>query len=56
MQTQGVATGTRRVALIADASGYVGPDLARVLAGRGHDLVLGDPAPGQFTAYAGGWA
>lgn len=33
---------TRRIALITDASGYVGPDLARVLASRGHDLVLGD--------------
>jgi NAD(P)-dependent dehydrogenase (short-subunit alcohol dehydrogenase family) len=35
----------RRVALVAGAGFYVGPDLARVLAGRGHDLVLGDPAP-----------
>ena len=33
----------RRVALIADARTYVGPSLARLLAGRGHDLVLGDP-------------
>jgi 3-oxoacyl-[acyl-carrier protein] reductase len=24
----------------------VGPNLARLLAGRGHDLVIGDPAPG----------
>ena len=39
-------TGTRRVALIADAGSYVGPDLARLLAARGHDLVLGDPAAG----------
>jgi 3-oxoacyl-[acyl-carrier protein] reductase len=31
------------VALIAGAGFYVGPDLARVLAARGHDLVLGDP-------------
>lgn len=33
----------RRVALIADARTYVGPSLARLLAARGHDLVLGDP-------------
>lgn len=37
--------GDRRVALVADASGYVGPPLARLLAARGHDLVLGDPGP-----------
>ncbi len=30
------------MALVADASGYVGPALARVLAERGPDLVLGD--------------
>jgi 3-oxoacyl-[acyl-carrier protein] reductase len=36
----------RRVALIADAAFYVGPPLARLLATRGHDLVVGDPAPG----------
>ncbi len=34
----------RRVALVADAGFYVGPALARLLAERGHDLVLGDPA------------
>jgi 3-oxoacyl-[acyl-carrier protein] reductase len=33
----------RRVALVADAGFYVGPELARHLASRGHDLVLGDP-------------
>jgi 3-oxoacyl-[acyl-carrier protein] reductase len=33
----------RRVALVAGAGFYVGPPLARVLAERGHDLVLGDP-------------
>ena len=33
----------RRVALVADAAFYVGPSLARALADRGHDLVLGDP-------------
>jgi 3-oxoacyl-[acyl-carrier protein] reductase len=34
---------TRRVAVVAGAGFYVGPDLARLLAARGHDLVLGDP-------------
>ena len=37
---------TRRVALINDASFYVGPPLALLLASQGHDLVLGDPRPG----------
>ena len=37
---------TRRVALIAPAGSYVGPSLARVLASRGFDLVLADPATG----------
>lgn len=36
----------RRVALVANTSSYVGPVLARTLAARGHDLVVGDPAPG----------
>jgi len=36
----------RRVALVGDASFYVGPPLARLLAARGHNLVLGDPADG----------
>ncbi|MGE3588777.1 MAG: SDR family NAD(P)-dependent oxidoreductase, partial [Ilumatobacteraceae bacterium] len=36
---------TRRVALVAGAGFYVGPSLARLLAQRGHDLVLGDPDP-----------
>lgn len=36
----------RRVAVLTPAWTYVGPDLARVLAARGHDLVLGDPADG----------
>lgn len=35
----------KRVALVAGANFYVGPDLARLLADRRHDLVLGDPAP-----------
>ena len=37
---------TRRIAIVSDAAGYVGPDLARLLAQRGHDLVIGDPAVG----------
>lgn len=32
---------TKRVAIVADADSYVGPSLARVLALRGHDLVVG---------------
>lgn len=39
-------TDTRRVALVANTAGYVGPDLARFLAARGHDLVVGDPQDG----------
>jgi NAD(P)-dependent dehydrogenase (short-subunit alcohol dehydrogenase family) len=35
----------RRVAMVGDAGFYVGPELARHLAARGHDLVLGDPEP-----------
>jgi 3-oxoacyl-[acyl-carrier protein] reductase len=38
-------TGVRRVALVTDARHYVGPEVARLLAQRGHDLVLGDPEP-----------
>jgi NAD(P)-dependent dehydrogenase (short-subunit alcohol dehydrogenase family) len=37
----------RRVAVVAGAGFYVGPALARLLAQRGHDLVLGDPEPGM---------
>ena len=33
---------TKRVAVVAGAGWYVGPELARVLAARGHDLVLAD--------------
>ena len=36
----------KRVALVGDASFYVGPSLARELARREHNLVLGDPAEG----------
>jgi 3-oxoacyl-[acyl-carrier protein] reductase len=32
----------RRVAIVGNARHYVGPELARHLASRGHDLVLGD--------------
>lgn len=34
-----------RVAVVAGAGFYVGPSLARLLAARGHALVLGDPRP-----------
>lgn len=36
----------RRVAIINDGSFYVGPPLARQLASRGHDIIIGDPAEG----------
>ncbi|HBX79418.1 MAG TPA: hypothetical protein DEG43_17400 [Acidimicrobiaceae bacterium] len=36
---------SRRVALINDASDYVGPAMAREFAHRSHDLVLGNPSP-----------
>jgi 3-oxoacyl-[acyl-carrier protein] reductase len=41
-----MSEGDRRVALISNSGGYVGPALARELAGRKHDLVLhgADPA------------
>ena len=35
----------RRVALVGNGSFYVGPELCRHLAVRGHDLVVGDPDP-----------
>lgn len=37
---------TRRTVIVSDASAYVGPHLARLLAHQGHDLVLGDPTDG----------
>lgn len=40
------STAPRRVALIADASFFVGPALARVLAARGHDLAIAHPEAG----------
>lgn len=44
---------TRRIALVSDAAGYVGPNLARLLAERGHDLVVGDPAEGLVDELTG---
>ncbi len=40
--------GDRRVAVISDAGGYVGPALAGLLAAD-HDLVVGDPADGLIA-------
>jgi 3-oxoacyl-[acyl-carrier protein] reductase len=37
---------SRRIAIVSDAASYVGPHLSRLLAERGHDLVVGDPAAG----------
>jgi 3-oxoacyl-[acyl-carrier protein] reductase len=42
----------RRVAVVADAGFYVGPPIARLLAGRGHDLVVGNPAAGLVDELA----
>ena len=44
---------TRRVAMVSDAAGYVGPFLARLLAQRGHDLVVGDPEDGLVDEVIG---
>jgi NAD(P)-dependent dehydrogenase (short-subunit alcohol dehydrogenase family) len=38
-------TTERRVALVANGRFYVGPELCRHLASRGHDLVVGDADP-----------
>ena len=46
----------RRVAVVAPAATYIGPDLARLLARRDHDLVLGDPAPGLVEELSGAGA
>ena len=43
----------RRVAVVGDAAGYVGPNLCRLLAERGHDLVIGDPEDGLADELAG---
>ena len=45
-ETADATGGARRVALVANTDFYVGPPLARVLAARGHDLVVGDPQDG----------
>ena len=37
---------TKRIAIIGDTTDYVGPNIARLLAASGHDLVVGDPADG----------
>jgi NAD(P)-dependent dehydrogenase (short-subunit alcohol dehydrogenase family) len=42
---QGQANG-RRIALITDTNLHLGPDLARTLAVRGHDLIIGEPEDG----------
>ncbi|MGZ4785448.1 MAG: SDR family NAD(P)-dependent oxidoreductase, partial [Acidimicrobiales bacterium] len=47
---------TRRIAIVGDAGHYVGPELARHLAARGHDLVLGDPDPGLVSELEAGGA
>jgi len=44
---------TRRVALLNEAGGYVGPAMAREWARRGHDLVLGNPAEGLVDELTG---
>ena len=44
---------TRRIALVADTSFYVGPDIARLLAARGHDLVIASPLPGLADELTG---
>ncbi|MEO7428036.1 MAG: SDR family oxidoreductase [Acidimicrobiales bacterium] len=49
----GASTAPRRVAIVSDAAGYVGPHLSRVLAERGHDLVIGDPAEGLVAELEG---
>ena len=47
--------GERRVAVISDAAGYVGPSLARLLAPE-HDLVVGDPEDGLVADLEAGGA
>ena len=43
----------RRVALVANTSFYVGPHIAREMARRGHDLVVGDPEDGLVAELEG---
>jgi 3-oxoacyl-[acyl-carrier protein] reductase len=47
---------SRRIAVVSDAAAYVGPDIARLLAQRGHDLVVGDPAEGLVAELEGAGA
>jgi 3-oxoacyl-[acyl-carrier protein] reductase len=49
-------TPARRVALVADASFFVGPALARILAARGHDLAVSNPEPGLVDELTAGGA
>jgi len=42
----------RRVAIVSDAAAYVGPNLCRLLARCGHDLVVGDPGTGLVDELA----
>jgi NAD(P)-dependent dehydrogenase (short-subunit alcohol dehydrogenase family) len=52
--TQNPPSGTeRRVALVANTDFYIGPPLARLLATKGHDLVIGDPEPGLVEELEG---
>jgi 3-oxoacyl-[acyl-carrier protein] reductase len=41
------------VVIVSDGSGYVGPDLALLLAEHGHDLVVGDPREGLVEELTG---
>lgn len=40
---------TKRVAVVTDTTTHLGPDLARELARRGHDLVVGEPYDGLVS-------
>lgn len=44
---------SRPVAIVADTRFYVGPELARHLAQRGFDLVLGEPSPALIQELEG---
>ncbi|NCY15971.1 MAG: SDR family oxidoreductase [Actinobacteria bacterium] len=45
MSNEQTSTTGRRIAIVGDAKHYVGPDLTRMLAASGHDLVVGDASP-----------
>ncbi len=45
-------TDARRIAIVANGAGYSGPPLARLLADRNHDLVVGDPESGLVDELA----